>query len=112
MRSKRAREIEGDVTHLDPARVLELPPYRPELERRNEAIESPTTTETGATGESIATRFLEARGYRIVERNFRCKLGELDLVARDCGVLCFIEVRSRGDGGHGHPAETVTRGKQ
>jgi putative endonuclease len=71
-----------------------------------------TTTAIGASAEEIATRVLIEAGYHVVERNFRCKLGELDLVARDGGVLCFVEVRSRGGDGHGLAAETVTRAKQ
>ncbi len=43
----------------------------------------------------MAVRHLEAQGYRIVARNVRSKLGELDIVARDRGVLCFVEVRLR-----------------
>jgi putative endonuclease len=55
---------------------------------------------------------LERAGYLIVERNFRCKAGELDIVARDGDTLCFVEVRSRADRAHGHAAETVGRKKQ
>ncbi len=53
-----------------------------------------------------------AAGYRIVERNFRCAVGELDVIARDGEVLVFIEVRSRATGDHGHAAEMVDRNKQ
>lgn len=55
---------------------------------------------------------LVAAGYQIVERNFRCDAGELDVVARDREVLVFVEVRSRADGDHGEAAEMVTPGKQ
>jgi putative endonuclease len=51
-------------------------------------------------------------GYHIVERNFRCKSGELDIVARDGDILCFIEVRSRADASHGHAAEMIDARKQ
>ena len=71
-----------------------------------------TTVVQGADAESRATRLLVQRGYRIVERNFRCKAGELDIIARDGDVLCFIEVRSRGNANHGHAAEMVTPTKQ
>lgn len=54
-----------------------------------------TKVEVGATGEDRAASHLVRSGMRIVERNFRCKLGELDIVARDGGVLVFVEVRSR-----------------
>jgi putative endonuclease len=66
----------------------------------------------GASAEAAATRLLLERGYRIVERNFRCKAGELDLIALDRGVLVFIEVRSRADADHGHAAEMVSASKQ
>jgi putative endonuclease len=71
-----------------------------------------TTISIGATNETRATALLVRAGYRIVERNFRCKRGELDIVARDGDVLCFVEVRSRADGAHGHAAEMVDARKQ
>jgi putative endonuclease len=49
----------------------------------------------GARGEHLAARHLEARGYEIVERNFRTRYGELDIVARDAGFLVFCEVKTR-----------------
>jgi len=70
------------------------------------------TLATGASAEAAATRLLLARGYQIVERNFRCRAGELDLIARDRGVLVFVEVRSRADAEHGHAAEMVDAHKQ
>ena len=70
------------------------------------------TVAVGASAETAATRLLLERGYRIVERNFRCKVGELDLIARDRGVLVFVEVRSRADAEHGHAAEMVDAHKQ
>ena len=71
-----------------------------------------STVERGASAEQRAAHLLASRGYQIVERNFRCTSGELDIVARDGEILCFIEVRSRTDGAHGHAAETVDRRKQ
>ena len=70
------------------------------------------TLAAGASAEAAATRLLLERGYQIVERNFRCKAGELDLIARDRGVLVFVEVRSRADAEHGHAAEMVDAHKQ
>jgi putative endonuclease len=49
----------------------------------------------GARGEELAARHLEARGYRVVERNFRTRYGELDVVARDARFLVFCEVKTR-----------------
>lgn len=71
-----------------------------------------TTVDKGASAEARAVALLIRRGYTIVERNFRCKAGELDVVARDGDVLCFVEVRSRADADHGHAAETVGPGKR
>ena len=57
-------------------------------------------------------RELRERGYLVVERNYRCKLGEIDIVARDGETLVFVEVRSRSDGERGSALETVTAAKQ
>jgi putative endonuclease len=70
------------------------------------------TVEIGASAELVATRLLVDRGYRVVEHNFRCKIGELDIVARDGDVLVFVEVRSRANAAHGHAAEMVGTRKQ
>src|SRR5262245_11581714 len=70
------------------------------------------TVSVGATAEERAVEMLVRRGYRIVERNFRCKTGELDIVGRDGRVLVFVEVRSRADANHGRAIEMVTRQKQ
>jgi putative endonuclease len=66
----------------------------------------------GEHGEDRATRALLARGYRIVERNFRCKAGELDIVARDRDTLVFVEVRTRADDRFGSALEAVGYSKQ
>lgn len=66
----------------------------------------------GAAAEHDAAQLLIAAGYRIVERNFRCKAGELDIVARDGDVLVFVEVRSRSDGDRGDAVATIRRSKQ
>ena len=71
-----------------------------------------TTIDRGLSAEAIATQLLVHRGYQIVERNFRCASGELDIVARDGAILCFVEVRSRSNGEHGHAAEMIDRKKQ
>ena len=71
-----------------------------------------TRLERGAAAEREAAQLLASAGYEIVERNFRCKAGELDIVARDGDVLVFVEVRSRSDGDHGDAVEMIRRGKQ
>lgn len=71
-----------------------------------------TTIEIGADAEERAACHLETQGYRIVERNYRCKAGELDVVAYDGATLVFVEVRSRASDEFGHAAEMVTPRKQ
>lgn len=66
-----------------------------------------STIEVGATSEDRAVDHLVRQGYRIVERNYRCKVGELDIVARDRGVLVFVEVRSRRNDDYGSALEAV-----
>ena len=74
---------------------------------------SPDSRKTrGAVGESLAERHLIAAGYRIVERNFRTRYGELDLIACSKDALVFCEVKTRRGTGYGHPAESVTPAKQ
>lgn len=65
----------------------------------------------GRYGEAVAAGWLEERGYRIVDRNWRCARGELDLVAWDGGTLVFAEVKTRAGTSVGHPLEAITRQK-
>ncbi len=71
-----------------------------------------TTKETGASAEGRAVAALEAAGYTIIDRNWECDVGELDVVARDGDILVFVEVRSRANADHGHAAEMVTPAKR
>lgn len=66
----------------------------------------------GCAGEEAAIRYLQAQGYRILERNYRCRYGEVDLIARDGAVLAFIEVKTRRSHAFGSPALAVTLRKQ
>lgn len=66
----------------------------------------------GAHAEALAAAFLERRGLRIVERNYRCRLGEIDLVARDGGTTVFVEVRRRASASFGGAAASITSGKR
>lgn len=66
----------------------------------------------GDRAESLAAAFLERRGLRIEERNYRCRQGEVDLVCRDGVTLVFVEVRLRRNSGFGGAAESITRRKQ
>jgi putative endonuclease len=65
----------------------------------------------GIEGEKIAAAYLAAQGYRIVQRNYRFHRNEIDIIAYDAQVLCFIEVKTRASLDRGHPAESVTPGK-
>jgi putative endonuclease len=62
----------------------------------------------GAAGEAAALRHLETRGFRIVETNVRCRLGEIDLVVLDGAVIVFVEVKGNRGGRYGAPEEMVT----
>ncbi len=66
----------------------------------------------GDWGEEQAARYLEKLGYEILERNFRCKAGEIDIIALEGGVLCFVEVKTRSSLSFGYPSEAVTRLKR
>ena len=66
----------------------------------------------GDAAEERACRHLEGSGFTIVERNFRTRGGEIDIVARKGDVLAFVEVRSRGDADFGTPEGSVTPAKR
>jgi putative endonuclease len=68
--------------------------------------------ETGRRGEEVAAAFVADLGYRLVMRNFRCRAGEIDLVALDGDTVVFVEVRSRTGAGFGTPLESVDGRKQ
>lgn len=62
----------------------------------------------GKKGEEIAARFLQKQGYRILERNFKKRYGEIDIVAQDQDTLVFVEVKTRFSHEFGPPEESVT----
>lgn len=66
----------------------------------------------GDRGEERAAAFLEAQGYRILERNYRCPLGEVDLIARDGATVVFVEVKTRASCRFGTPEAAVGPRKQ
>ena len=66
----------------------------------------------GRLGEEAAIDFLLKKGYSIREKNFRNQLGEIDIIANDGDVLCFIEVKARNSDELGSPFESVTLSKQ
>ena len=67
---------------------------------------------TGAHGEAIATGYLRDAGYTILGANWRCRLGEIDIIAQDGPVLVFVEVRTRSSARLGSPEESVTSTKR
>lgn len=69
-------------------------------------------SQTGALGEELAARKLEECGYAIVERNWRCRRGEIDIIARDGETLVFVEVKARRKQTLGAPQEAVDGRKQ
>ncbi|MBT9163479.1 MAG: hypothetical protein DDT24_00386 [Chloroflexi bacterium] len=66
----------------------------------------------GAFGEGAAEEYLKKCGYRILETNFRCVLGEIDIVAREGDSLVFVEVRTRRSLAFGSPEESITAAKK
>ena len=71
-----------------------------------------TSAALGSGGERAAADFLTTRGYHVLERNFRCRGGEIDLIALDGGTLVFVEVKVRRTLARGAPIEAVTAVKQ
>ena len=68
--------------------------------------------EIGALGEKLARDSLKKRGYRIIETNYRCPAGEIDIVARKNNCLVFIEVRTKTSLKFGTPEESISAGKR
>lgn len=66
----------------------------------------------GAEKETLAAEYLEKSGYRILERNFYCRMGEIDIIARENDTLVFVEVKYRKAAGYGMPEEAVSTIKQ
>ena len=66
----------------------------------------------GQFGEDTAVKFLKSKGYAIKSRNFRCRFGEIDIIAEDSKYLAFVEVKLRKDSSHGTAGEFVSPIKQ
>lgn len=73
---------------------------------------SVSNRDIGIMGEDLAVKFLLKNNYKILERNFRCRIGEIDIIAKQDDYLCFVEVKTRLNTAFGSPAEAVTRAKQ
>lgn len=70
------------------------------------------TRRIGDRGEDLALEHLSSKGYELVERNYRSRRGEIDLILRDADTLVFVEVKLRRGTGYGDPLESVTPRKQ
>ncbi len=68
--------------------------------------------ELGSWGEELAASFLRRKGYRILERNYNCRFGEIDLIASKGGYVCFVEVKLRKNADFAQAREFVTYAKQ
>lgn len=66
----------------------------------------------GALGESLAISFLKKQKYAVLERNYRCRCGEIDVIAKDGRIIVFVEVKTRRTRAFGPPQLSVTRNKQ
>jgi len=66
----------------------------------------------GKRNEQLAAEFLRKHGYRILEKNYRCKTGEIDIIAKDNTTICFVEVKARNSQAFGLPQEAVGKHKQ
>jgi putative endonuclease len=73
---------------------------------------APFRISLGDRGETAACGFLKEKGYEILEKNYRCKLGEIDVIARRPGRLAFIEIKTRTSHRFGMPQEAVNLRKQ
>lgn len=66
----------------------------------------------GNLGEEAAVKAIKKQGYKVIERNYRTKMGEIDIIAKDGDYTCFIEVRLRKNNNFGSPADTIDMRKQ
>lgn len=72
----------------------------------------PSTKKVGDWGEDLAAEELEKAGYKIIDRNFRTRFGEIDIIAEDGDTLIFVEVKAKSSIKYGTPAEMITKTKQ
>ena len=71
-----------------------------------------TTRQLGETTESLACEYLENKGFKLLERNYNCRFGEIDLIMKNSDSLVFVEVRYRRSNDFGSGAESITINKQ
>ena len=68
--------------------------------------------QVGNKGESLAEDYIKRKGYKIIQRNYRCRLGEIDIIAKDDDTIVFIEVRTKQNENFGSPQGSVTSTKK
>ncbi|MBM3314592.1 YraN family protein [candidate division WOR-3 bacterium] len=71
-----------------------------------------STRERGAAAEKLARAWLAGRGYRVIESNYRSRVGEIDIICKDRDTVVFVEVKSRATADFGSPAQAVDHRKQ
>lgn len=100
----------AELERKAPARV----PVKQVSTRKRTGVQKKTSEniDLGRRGEDAAARFLDKRGYEIVDRNWKCFAGEADIVARDGDSLVFVEVKTRSNCDKGFPAEAVNKAKR
>lgn len=74
--------------------------------------EAPHTRSKGTKGELLAVKFLKKKGYKILQRNYRCRTGEIDIVCYDHETIVFVEVKTRHSDTYGPPELSVTEAKK
>ena len=70
-----------------------------------------TSRERGIWGEDEACRYLQSKGFSVLERNYHSRFGEIDIIADDCGCLVFVEVKTRKSKSYGYACEYVNESK-
>jgi putative endonuclease len=71
-----------------------------------------TSKALGSRGEDLAVQYLKKKGFKVIERNYHCSAGEIDLIAREKNTLVFVEIKTRSSSEFGLPQEAVDRFKQ
>ena len=105
------RDPESPAEGRPKDRLEEQPKDRPK-DRPEGRLKDRRRIDTGKRGEAIAATYLERMGYVLLERNYRCLFGEIDIVARDGATICFVEVKSRRSARYGDPQLAVNAKKQ
>ena len=79
---------------------------------KNRIKELPYKKALGTKGEHLAVKFLKKKGYKILQRNYRCRIGEIDIVCYDHGTIVFVEVKTRRSDKYGQPEISITEAKK